>query len=75
MSDLRSIVTDMIIEDRKLSGHNPVLSPEDEAYLILFFTEGLGIFSIIDKERFLAERQLALARGMLTANHVHSRAS
>lgn len=72
---LRSSVTEMIIEDREQSGQNPVLSPEDEADLILCFTEGLCVHSIIDKNRFPAERQLALAKEMLTAIHVHSRAS
>jgi hypothetical protein len=71
---VRSSLTEIIIEDRKLSGHDPVLSPEDEADLILCFTEGLCVHSIIDKDRFPPERQRALAREILTAINIHTRA-
>ena len=72
--NFRSTLIQTIIEDRELSGHQPATSPEDEADLIMCFTEGLCVYSIVDKGRFPRERQLKLAKEVLAAIRNHVRA-
>ena len=69
--DLRSSLIEAVIEDRELSGHQSSISPEDEADMILCFTDGLGVHTIVDKNRFPRERQIELTNKFLSAIRNH----